>query len=180
MTTPSPSSTGDAADPESLVLRIGEVGWEPLVALLGRYGLELIAVQEGGELPGSFWGAPEAGLVGHRVYARADTPLHSLFHEACHTICMDAERRAGLHTEAGGTDLEENAVCYLQILLADHVPGFGRDRAFLDMDRWGYSFRLGSSRAWFEGDADDARGFLIDQGLIDPDGGAIFQLRGAP
>jgi hypothetical protein len=29
-----------------------------------------------------------------------------------------------------------------------------------DMDAWGYSFRLGSTRAWFEADAEDAREFL--------------------
>jgi hypothetical protein len=34
-----------------------------------------------------------------------------------------------------------------------------------DMDAWGYSFRLGSTRAWFEHDADDARVFLQARGL---------------
>jgi len=28
------------------------------------------------------------------------------------------------------------------------------------MDAWGYSFRLGSARAWFENDAEDAIGWL--------------------
>jgi hypothetical protein len=35
-----------------------------------------------------------------------------------------------------------------------------------DMDAWGYSFRLGSARAWFERDADDARTFLRERGLL--------------
>ena len=48
--------------------------------------------------------------------------------------------------DAGGDDAEENAVCYLQILWADALPGFGRERMFLDMDAWGYTFRLGSAR----------------------------------
>jgi hypothetical protein len=34
------------------------------------------------------------------------------------------------------------------------------------MDAWGYSFRFGSARAWFERDADDARGWLARRGLL--------------
>ena len=67
---------------------------------------------------------------------------------------MDAGRRRGLDTDAGGDYDEENAVCYLQILLADELPGFGRARMMADMDAWGYSFRLGSAQAWFERDAE--------------------------
>ena len=37
----------------------------------------------------------------------------------------------------------------------------GRERMFSDMDRWGYSFRLGSARAWFNEDAEDAISFLL-------------------
>ena len=36
----------------------------------------------------------------------------------------------------------------------------GIERAFADMDAWGYSFRLGSARAWFEQDAEDAADYL--------------------
>jgi len=79
---------------------------------------------------------------------------------------MDEARRAGLHTNAGGDYDEENAVCYLQILLADWLPGFGRARCMADMDAWGYSFRLGSTRAWFENDAEDARAWLAAKSLI--------------
>jgi hypothetical protein len=80
---------------------------------------------------------------------------------------MDADRRQGLHTNAGGDYDEENAVCYLQILLADRLPGVGRQRMWADMDRWGYTFRLGSARAWFEGDAADAQAWLLYTGLVD-------------
>ena len=58
-------------------------------------------------------------------------------------------------------------MCYLQILLADELPQLGRERMFADMDAWGYTFRLGSSRAWFERDAADARVWLRESGLID-------------
>ena len=37
-----------------------------------------------------------------------------------------------------------------------------------DMDAWGYSFRLGSTRDWFESDAEDAREFLMNHGLMTP------------
>ncbi len=140
---------------------------QAIARVVARFGLELTEVADGHPIPGSFWGDSEAGLIGSRLFARPDTPLHSLLHETCHYICLDAARRSALHTDAGGNDAEENAVCYLQILLADEVPGFGRTRAFNDMDAWGYSFRLGSARAWFEADAEDARQWLRDHGLID-------------
>lgn len=34
-------------------------------------------------------------------------------------------------------------------------------------DGWGYHYRLGSARAWFEQDAEDARAWLRRHGLID-------------
>jgi hypothetical protein len=91
---------------------------------------------------------------------------------------MDDERRKGLDTDAGGDYDEENAVCYLQILLASEIPGFGRKQMMEDMDAWGYSFRLGSARAWFEQDADDARVWLLKRGIIDESGGPIKRSRG--
>ena len=148
-----------------------------LALLLGRYGMQLTLVVPGDAIPGSYWGHGEAGLRGERLYARLDTPAHSVLHEASHYICMTPERRAGLDRDAGGTDLEESAVCYLQVLLADQVPGLGRARLFSDMDAWGYSFRLGSTRAWFEGDASDARDWLQQHGLIDAGGGVTGAVR---
>ncbi|RKZ95779.1 MAG: hypothetical protein DRQ40_02845, partial [Gammaproteobacteria bacterium] len=62
---------------------------------------------------------------------------------------------------------EENGVCYLQILLADHIPDVGRNRMMVDMDRWGYTFRLGSAKVWFENDAEDAKLWLIKHNIID-------------
>jgi hypothetical protein len=50
-------------------------------------------------------------------------------------------------------------------------------RMMQDMDAWGYSFRLGSTRAWYEQDADDARDWLILHQLIDPTGRPTWQLR---
>ncbi len=159
------------------VLRFGEAPPRPVSELLERYRLTLVPVAAGAPIPGSYWGAPEAGLIGATLHARPDTPLHSVLHEAGHFICMPAARRARLHTNAGGDYAEENAVCYLQILLADRVPGLGRDRMLLDMDAWGYSFRLGSARAWFERDAGDARASLRRWGLIESDGSIRYALR---
>lgn len=138
-----------------------------VVALLERYGLRLTAVGPSDPIPGSYWGEREAGLKGSRLYARPDTPVHSLLHEACHFICMSGARRRGLDTDAGGDDAEECAVCYLQVLLADALPAVGQSRLFADMDAWGYSFRLGGAREWFERDAQDARLWLRAHGLTD-------------
>lgn len=132
------------------VLTCADLGCAPLATLLARYGLIVERVLPGTEIPGSYWGESEAGLIGDRLFVRDDTPVHSALHEACHYICMDADRRAQLHTDAGGELIEENGVCYLQILLADELPGVGRARLCADMDAWGYTFRLGAARAWFE------------------------------
>jgi hypothetical protein len=145
--------------------------------LLGRYGLELVAVPSGIPIPGSWWGEREAGLRAGAVHARPDTPLHSVLHEACHFVCMTAPRRAMLDTNAGGDYDEENGVCYLQVLLAGELPGFSRARMQADMDAWGYTFRLGSARAWFERDAEDARAWLRRHALIDMSDRPTWRLR---
>ncbi|MDH5305523.1 MAG: hypothetical protein OEW64_15665 [Gammaproteobacteria bacterium] len=145
--------------------------------LLSRLGLTLVIETRGEPVTGSFWGDSEAGIVAHKVFVRPDTPIHSVLHETCHTICMDEQRRAGLSRDAGGDDLEEAAVCYLQILLADFLPGVGRERLMRDMDAWGYSFRLGSTALWFASDADDAVAWLRSHGLIDNTGAPTFSLR---
>lgn len=159
------------------VLRVADVRFSKLSELLSRFGLSLQLLDDNAPISGSFWGEPEAGIVGRCVYVRLDTPIHSLLHETCHVICMDEARRAGLDRDAGGDDIEEAAVCYLQIVLADCLPGVGRDRLMRDMDAWGYSFRLGSSRAWFESDAGDARAWLLDRGLLSVAGRPAFVLR---
>ena len=133
--------------------------------LLHRYDLNLEIVGEGLPIPGSYWGQPEAGLIGTTVFARTDTPVHSLLHEACHLIVMPAERRAAVHTNATDSIAEEDAACYLQIVLADALPDVGSARLMSDMDAWGYTFRLGSARAWFENDASDAQAWLARRGL---------------
>jgi hypothetical protein len=104
------------------------------------------------------------------VYARGDTPVHSLLHEAGHLIVLPPERREEVHTDATDSIAEEDAVCYLQIVLGDALPGVGRQRIMTDMDAWGYSFRLGSARAWFEQDAENARDWLVARGLLTKDG----------
>ena len=147
-----------------------------LSLLLDRFGLELALVAPETVIPGSFWGEREAGLIGSRIYARLDTPLHSVLHEGAHFMCMTPERRAGLHTDAGGDDAEESAVCYLQILLAQALR-LGHESLSRDMDDWGYSFRLGSAERWFAEDAEDARAWLLDQGLIDAQGTIAYRVR---
>jgi len=159
------------------VLRVGSEPHSSLSELARRYGAELVVCAAGEALPGSYWGESEAGLQGNRLFVRPDTPLHSLLHELSHFICMSAERRTSLDRDAGGDDDEECAVCYLQILLADQLPMLGRTRMLQDMDAWGYTFRLGSSRAWFEQDAADAEAWLRRHGLVDDLDRPTFTLR---
>lgn len=159
------------------MLHVSDVPRHALTGLLQRFGLELVLQEQGASICGSFWGDSEAGIVGRTVYVRDDTPVHSLLHETCHVICMTEERRSGLDRDAGGDDLEEAAVCYLQVLLADHIEGVGSDLLMHDMDAWGYSFRLGNTLDWFRNDAEDATEFLMNHGLLGDDRTVTFQLR---
>jgi hypothetical protein len=154
-------AAGGSAAVEVLLCRDLPAG--ALAELFGRVGIEVVEVAPGAEIPGSHWGAPEAGIGPERLFVRSDTPVHSALHEGAHLVCMGAERRRVAATDAGGDDLEEGAVCFLQVLMADALPGVGRERLMRDMDAWGYSFRLGSTRAWLEEDAEDAREWLEER-----------------
>ena len=149
------------------VQRIADINLDALRALLGAYGLTIELLDDNADIPGSYWGAPEAGLIGNRLYLRPDTPVHSALHEGGHWICMDDARRHSVHTDAKGTVLEECAVNYLQILLAEALADVGRERMLDDMTTWGYSYREGSVREWLNGDAEDARQWLIAHELLD-------------
>ncbi|MDE2406373.1 MAG: hypothetical protein KGL91_00755 [Xanthomonadaceae bacterium] len=148
------------------VLTLSDIGFDAPRALLARYGLVLVQTRDGDAIPGSYWGDREAGIIGSTVYARADTPVHSLLHEAGHLLVLPPERRAGVHTDATDSVPEEDAVCVLQGLLAE-VLGIDRTRLWADMDSWGYTFRLGSARAYVEQDAEAAWQWLIAHGLLD-------------
>jgi hypothetical protein len=148
------------------MLTLADIDASAARSLLARHGLALERVADQAPIPGSYWGEPEAGVIGEKVYARGDTPVHSLLHETCHLIVAPEQRRALIHTDASDSQAEEDATCYLQILLADALPGVGRERLMDDMDAWGYTFRLGSTRAWFERDAEDARAWLAQRGLL--------------
>lgn len=147
------------------VLRLSDS--DEVESLLARFHLGLRRVDERAAIPGSYWGDSEAGLIADNLYARSDTPLHSILHETAHFVCMTPERRRRLFKDAGGDDAEENAVCYLQVLMAAELSCISRLRLFQDMDTWGYSFRLGSTERWFDEDAAEARSWLQCLRLID-------------
>jgi hypothetical protein len=149
------------------VLLVRDIALDDAAALLQRYGLRLQRVADDAPIPGSYWGEPEAGLVGNTVFARDDTPVHSLLHEAAHLVVLDPARRASVHTDATDSIEEEDAVCVLQSLLGQALPGVGAQRVLADMDAWGYTFRMGSARAYVEHDADAAWAWLQARGLVD-------------
>ncbi len=166
-----------AAAQPSEVVPLSALAEEDLVALASAYGARLVRLPDGARIPGSYWGEAEAGLIGASVYVRGDTPAHSFLHELCHFVCMDDARRATLATDAGGSDEEECGVCYLQVLLAERLTGFGALRCLADMDAWGYSFREGSARAWFAGDGAHARDWLRTHGLVDAEDRPVLGCR---
>jgi len=155
--------TNDAED----VLRLRDIAFADVAGLLARFDLQLERVADNTPIPGSYWGEPEAGLVGNTVYVRGDTPIHSLLHEAAHLIVLPLERRAVVHTDATDSVEEEDAVCILQALLGDALPNVGHARVLADMDTWGYTFRLGSAQAYFEQDAEAAWQWLAARSLVD-------------
>lgn len=151
------------------VLRMADIDADDVASLLARFGLVLLHVADDTPIPGSYWGEPEAGIIGTTVYARNDTPVHSLLHEAGHLIVLDPHRRAAIHTNATDSIEEEDAVCVLQSVLADALPGVGAQRVLADMDAWGYTFRLGSAHAYVMQDAEAAWQWLVARGLLDAD-----------
>jgi len=159
------------------ILTCADLATDALAILLQPYQLEIKRVDSTTLIPGSFWGDSEAGLIDNKLYLQAITPVHSALHEACHYICMDNTRRSQLDTNAGGDYDEENAVCYLQLLLSDYLDGYDHCQQLTDMDIWGYSFRLGSAKRWFEEDAEDAKQWLIDKNLINTQEVPLWQLR---
>lgn len=164
------------------MMTVAEIGVDLLTRLFAGSGLTVVLVGAGEVIPGSYWGESEAGLIRHRLFVRLDTPLHSALHEAAHYLCMDPARREVLDRDAGGDYAEEDAVCYLQVLLIDRIatfsdPGrFSRQQLFADMDAWGYTFRLGSAQRWFEADAEDARLWLERYGMLAPENGVALRL----
>ena len=148
-------------------MALSDIRFDDAAELLHRFGLTLVRVADGEAIPGSFWGDCEAGIIGSAVHARADTPVHSLLHEAGHLIVLPRDRRDAVHTDATDSIPEEDAVCVLQGLLGDALPGVGRERVLADMDAWGYTFRLGSARAYVDRDADEAWAWLQERGLVD-------------
>jgi len=158
--------TTDVANADVQVTCVGDIHFDDAVALLAAHDLRLHRVTAAAPIPGSYWGEPEAGIIGSDVYVRDDTPVHSMLHEACHLIVLPPERRALVHTDATDSVPEEDATCYLQIVLAAQLPGVGSARLMLDMDAWGYTYRLGSTKAWFEQDAEDAKAWLLERGLL--------------
>ena len=149
------------------VLLLADIDTADVASLLGRYGLTLQSVADDAPIPGSYWGEPEAGIIATTVYARSDTPVHSLLHEAAHLIVLDPQRRAAVHTNATDSIEEEDAVCVLQSVLGDALPGVGAERVLADMDAWGYTFRLGSAQAYVMQDAEVAWQWLVARGLLD-------------
>lgn len=165
------------SQPDHQVVTLADLDRPEVESLVRRYGACLVDVPRGREIPGSYWGGSEAGLIENDIFARADTPAHSLLHELCHYVCMDALRRARLAVDAGGDDDEECGVCYLQVLLAGELDGLGRGQCLRDMDAWGYSFREGSAAAWLAGDARFAREWLLRHRLVDSEDRPTFTVR---
>jgi hypothetical protein len=149
------------------MLTLADIAFDEIAVLLCRFELKLEQVADCAAIPGSYWGGREAGIIGSTVHARADTPVHSLLHEAAHLVVLPRDRREAVHTNATASVDEENAVLVLQALLADQISGVGRTRILADMDSWGYTFRLGSARAYIERDADEAWAWLAARGLVD-------------
>src|SRR5690606_30187556 len=128
MAVPPPPAPPAMHDSSPDILCVRDIDLADATALLAAHGLVLAKVDEGAPIPGSYWGEPEAGIIAGTVYVRDDTPVHSMLHEACHLIVLPPQRRAAVHTDATDSVAEEDATCYLQIVLADRLPGVGSAR----------------------------------------------------
>src|SRR5690625_8003398 len=91
-------SNAEQSVAEQSVLRLDELPPGAAENLLQRYGLNLQTVAEGQPIPGTFWGEPEAGIIGGTVAARPDTAGQSLPHEAGHPPARTPVRRPHIPT----------------------------------------------------------------------------------
>ena len=145
--------------------------------LVNKFNFNLEIIINSQEIPASYWGDPEAGLIGKTIFVKSITPLHSFLHEFSHLVCMPEELRLQLNKDAKSDNAEESAVCYLQILLADSLQNIERSLLMKDMDDWGYSFRLGSTEEWFKNDANDSLEWLKRKKILDKRGNISWLLR---
>jgi len=159
------------------MLTVANLPANALENLLSPFQIQIKIIPLNKSIPGSYWGESEAGLIKNKLYIRSDTPVHSALHEACHFICMDSLRRNQLNTDAAGDYDEENAVCYLQILLAAKLRGCSAAILMENMDSWGYTFRLGSTLCWYIHDATEARQWLINEHIIQENNEPTWILR---
>lgn len=159
------------------MLTVANLPANALENLLSPFQIQIKIIPLNKSIPGSYWGESEAGLIKNKLYIRSDTPVHSALHEACHFICMDSLRRNQLNTDAAGDYDEENAVCYLQILLAAKLRGCSAAILMENMDSWGYTFRLGSTLSWYLHDAIEARQWLINEHIIQENNEPTWLLR---
>ncbi|MEM1264239.1 MAG: hypothetical protein AAGH76_17705 [Pseudomonadota bacterium] len=141
---------------------VGDVETSVLSQWIEPFGLAIAVGPTNAAIPGSYWGAPEAGIIGTTLHVSRETPIHSLLHETSHVLMCDPALRATLRTDAGGTDPEEEAVCALQLALADALPRYSAADCLADMDAWGYSFRQGTAASWYREDAPSAAALWPD------------------
>ncbi len=66
------------------MLRLAATDRHALLRLLAGYGIDTRGIAPVRPFEGSYWGESEAGLKGNTLFARHDTPLHSILHEAAH------------------------------------------------------------------------------------------------
>ena len=91
---------------------------------------------------------------------------------------MSEERRKCLDRDAGGDDLEEAAVCYLQMLLADHLPGCRSRPADAGHGQPGVTVSGSAIRAAGSSRTLATRvDWLLDNGLISSADNPLFILR---
>ena len=142
-----------------------DIGFDDVAALLARYGLAARARRRRRADPRQLLGRTRSRPDRPRVHARDDTPVHSLLHEAAHLIVLPPERARRAyrrHRFGRGRRRRLRAA-----VAARRRPARRRPRALMaDMDAWGYTFRLGSARAYFERDAEDAGPGCSARGLV--------------
>ncbi|MDB2544126.1 hypothetical protein N9X63_03545 [Woeseiaceae bacterium] len=59
---------------------IGDFENKELNNLINKYHFKLKILADHETIPASFWGDPEAGLIGKTIFVKKITPLHSFFH----------------------------------------------------------------------------------------------------
>lgn len=148
------------------IICVGDIVFVDVQCLFVVYGFWLYYVVFGELIFGSYWGELEVGIIVSNVYVCDDMFVYLMLYEVCYLIVLLLEWCVQVYIDVIDLVVEEDVICYLQIVLVGQLFGVGSQWLMVDMDVWGYMYWLGFMKVWFEQDVEDVKVWLVECGLL--------------